>query len=311
MFSNAIAVVGFAAMVSGRAIVYRNETTPVNTPSTIIETPIPTFLTPEVPTPTTVTLTPPVIIETPIETPSASTPVIIETPSASTPVIIETPPVIIETPIATPSASTPVIIETPSASTPVIIETPPVIIETPIATPSASTPVIIETPTTSVPVIIETPMPGMPTGALNGPCKMEGMWNCVDGASFQRCASGAWSVVQPMAAGTMCKTGHTMNFEILHGTAPVPTPIGGGPGPVETPVPGTTPGSPAGSLAGVCDNEGEWNCIDGSAFQRCASGAWSMALPVAAGTKCTKGRTMDFQMIPTHSFMHRKRRVVV
>lgn len=38
-------------------------------------------------------------------------------------------------------------------------------------------------------------------------CADEGAWNCIAGASFQRCASGAWSAAQNMAAGTRCAPG--------------------------------------------------------------------------------------------------------
>ncbi|KAH6900103.1 hypothetical protein B0T10DRAFT_15259 [Thelonectria olida] len=40
-----------------------------------------------------------------------------------------------------------------------------------------------------------------------------------------------------------------------------------------------------------CDNEGEWNCVGTSQFQRCASGQWSVLMAVAAGTKCDSGKT--------------------
>lgn len=39
------------------------------------------------------------------------------------------------------------------------------------------------------------------------PCDSEGLWNCVGGNHFQRCASGAWSQLMAMAAGTSCETG--------------------------------------------------------------------------------------------------------
>ncbi|KAG8350823.1 hypothetical protein FVEN_g11068 [Fusarium venenatum] len=35
-------------------------------------------------------------------------------------------------------------------------------------------------------------------------CTEEGQWNCISGSKYQRCASGTWSVVQSMAAGTTC-----------------------------------------------------------------------------------------------------------
>ncbi|KAK1829283.1 hypothetical protein QBC39DRAFT_392677 [Podospora conica] len=52
------------------------------------------------------------------------------------------------------------------------------------------------------------PAPVAPvTGGQTGACTNEGAWNCVDGKSFQRCASGRWSAVIQMAAGTSCTPG--------------------------------------------------------------------------------------------------------
>ncbi|KAH8678145.1 hypothetical protein BX600DRAFT_145662 [Xylariales sp. PMI_506] len=44
-----------------------------------------------------------------------------------------------------------------------------------------------------------------------------------------------------------------------------------------------------GELTGSCADEGAWNCIGGTSFQRCASGLWSAVLDMAAGTECTPG----------------------
>ncbi|KAH8122490.1 hypothetical protein ACSS6W_007034 [Trichoderma asperelloides] len=47
------------------------------------------------------------------------------------------------------------------------------------------------------------PLPGLaqPIGQM---CSPEGQWNCM-ATSFQRCASGMWSVAVPCAAGTICQ----------------------------------------------------------------------------------------------------------
>lgn len=58
------------------------------------------------------------------------------------------------------------------------------------------------------------PAEGSSEGSLTGACDEEGLWNCVDGSSFQRCASGQWSEVQPMAAGTQCEAGQTQNLSV-------------------------------------------------------------------------------------------------
>ncbi|KIX94196.1 uncharacterized protein Z520_10223 [Fonsecaea multimorphosa CBS 102226] len=53
--------------------------------------------------------------------------------------------------------------------------------------------------------------------------------------------------------------------------------------------------STAGALTGPCTDEGDWNCIDGSSFQRCASGSWSAVIPMN-GMACTPGISSDFVM---------------
>lgn len=56
---------------------------------------------------------------------------------------------------------------------------------------------------------------GATTGALSGPCSAEGTWNCIDGTSFQRCASGAWSSAQPVAGGTKCNAGQSSDLTLV------------------------------------------------------------------------------------------------
>lgn len=49
-------------------------------------------------------------------------------------------------------------------------------------------------------------------------------------------------------------------------------------------------GGVSGTQSGACTDEGAWACAsDGSSFQRCASGLWSAAMPMAQGTKCNPG----------------------
>ncbi|RSM15358.1 hypothetical protein BHE90_005537 [Fusarium euwallaceae] len=53
-------------------------------------------------------------------------------------------------------------------------------------------------------------------------------------------------------------------------------------------------GSSSGFAAGTaCTTEGEWNCIGGSSFQRCASGAWTAAQGLSGGVSCTPGQSAD------------------
>ncbi|RCI16051.1 hypothetical protein L249_2075 [Ophiocordyceps polyrhachis-furcata BCC 54312] len=50
-------------------------------------------------------------------------------------------------------------------------------------------------------------------------CSSEGTWNCVGGNSFQRCASGQWSVVQAMSEGTSCKPGEAAELNMARSLA--------------------------------------------------------------------------------------------
>jgi hypothetical protein len=58
-------------------------------------------------------------------------------------------------------------------------------------------------------------------------------------------------------------------------------------------------GDAAGSFAAgtPCTDEGAWNCVGGSQFQRCASGAWSTIMAMADGTSCQPGQAMTLTMV--------------
>ncbi|KAM7221109.1 hypothetical protein V8F06_003494 [Rhypophila decipiens] len=46
-------------------------------------------------------------------------------------------------------------------------------------------------------------------------CSSEGLWNCVNGSSYQQCASGVWSPLMPLAAGTKCSPGQSTTINIV------------------------------------------------------------------------------------------------
>lgn len=79
------------------------------------------------------------------------------------------------------------------------------------------------TPTSSAPAVSSS-APAAPAGngttgssssmTAGTACSTEGMWNCVGGTSFQQCASGTWSVVEPLAAGTQCTPGQSSDMNI-------------------------------------------------------------------------------------------------
>ncbi|KAJ5573739.1 uncharacterized protein N7459_008166 [Penicillium hispanicum] len=52
------------------------------------------------------------------------------------------------------------------------------------------------------------------SGTLSGSCSPEGTWNCISGTSFQRCASGQWTVSQQLASGTQCSPGQSSELSV-------------------------------------------------------------------------------------------------
>ncbi|KAL7933988.1 lytic polysaccharide monooxygenase [Trichoderma chlorosporum] len=91
--------------------------------------------------------------------------------------------------------------------------------------------------------------------------------------------------------------------------APVPA-SSAAPAPAPAPAPssGSGSGSGSGSSSGsspsggfaagtACSSEGQWNCIGGSQFQRCASGAWSPVQALASGTQCQAGQSDNLNMV--------------
>ncbi|KAF4123629.1 endo-glucanase, partial [Geosmithia morbida] len=62
-------------------------------------------------------------------------------------------------------------------------------------------------PTQASPSPSPTPTAGSGAQAVGSPCDQEGQWNCVGGSKFQRCASGMWSAMLDMSAGSTCQAG--------------------------------------------------------------------------------------------------------
>ncbi|RYP05729.1 hypothetical protein DL765_009743 [Monosporascus sp. GIB2] len=66
--------------------------------------------------------------------------------------------------------------------------------------------------------------------------------------------------------------------------------------PAAAPTGGAGNGGAAGALTGACPTEGTFNCIDGTSFQQCGSGVWSVATPMAPGTQCTPGQSTSMSV---------------
>ncbi|KAJ0354011.1 hypothetical protein COL154_000150 [Colletotrichum chrysophilum] len=64
---------------------------------------------------------------------------------------------------------------------------------------------------------------------------------------------------------------------------------------------GTETGAGAQTVGAACTDEGAWNCIGGTSYQRCASGAWSAVQQLASGTSCTAGMGSSINMVVTRN----------
>ncbi|KXJ97419.1 hypothetical protein Micbo1qcDRAFT_156294 [Microdochium bolleyi] len=116
------------------------------------------------------------------------------------------------------------------------------------------------------------------------------------GGVFVTVPPSASTAPAPTSSATTLKT-QTSAVASSPVASVTPTPTSVTPPPAVTsggaaaPAPSSAPpaGGAGGSLTGACTNEGAWNCIGGTSFQRCASGAWSATIQMAAGTTCKAG----------------------
>ncbi|KAK7414717.1 hypothetical protein QQX98_006485 [Neonectria punicea] len=71
---------------------------------------------------------------------------------------------------------------------------------------------------------------------------------------------------------------------------------------------GSGEGSGSSFSAGeACSTEGEWNCVSGTSFQRCASGAWTEVQALSDGVSCTPGQSTDIALSAKRGVMKMRR----
>lgn len=110
--------------------------------------------------------------------------------------------------------------------------------------------------------------------------------------------SGSGSLSSTAAGGAPTETSTQASAPVpTSTTAPTQATIPSVPQPVAS---ATAPASPSstssgdtGALTGPCNPEGGWNCIGGTAFQRCANGQWTPIQQMALGTQCNAGLSSD------------------
>ncbi|KAL1900993.1 hypothetical protein Sste5346_002057 [Sporothrix stenoceras] len=76
-------------------------------------------------------------------------------------------------------------------------------------TAAATTPAAASSATSAAPAASASSGSTSSSGGLSGACTTEGMFNCVGGSEYQQCASGTWTALQAMPAGTKCQDGQS------------------------------------------------------------------------------------------------------
>ncbi|KAK2003515.1 extracellular protein [Colletotrichum falcatum] len=107
------------------------------------------------------------------------------------------------------------------------------------------------------------------------------------------------TVSQPAASSDDCDLEPETSLSVPAATTSVViSPAAPSATPTLAPSPGAGSGGDAadGSMTPgkACNPEGQWNCVSGTHFQRCASGQWSVLMSMAPGTKCQSGTTEVF-----------------
>ena len=116
-------------------------------------------------------------------------------------------------PVASPTTLVPVASSAAAVSSAPAVSAAPVASSAPSVAPVASPVASSASPAPSSGT--STGTTGSGTAEVAGSaCATEGMWNCIAGTSYQRCASGTWSVVMQLAAGTTCTAGQSTAINI-------------------------------------------------------------------------------------------------
>lgn len=84
---------------------------------------------------------------------------------------------------------------------------------------------------------------------------------------------------------------------------------GSAPAAPAAPSPASGSGGASGGENGACTEEGIYNCVGGSSYQRCASGKWTALEQMPGGTKCAEGKSNNLWARGEAAMMMRRRRV--
>ncbi|KAL7819753.1 lytic polysaccharide monooxygenase [Trichoderma gracile] len=173
----------------------------------------------------------------------------------------------------------------PPAGSPAASSAAPPASQAPVSQPQATQPAATAAPTAPGGVFITHPVGAQPTTLISVP------------ASSQAPAATSSQAEQQPSPAPEAPT--SAPAPAAPTTAPQPT----------TGSPPTNGSAPTSGAAGSpCTEEGQWSCAsDGKSFQRCASGAWSAAIPVAQGTSCQPGTSDSLTMVNKRSFVRRGR----
>jgi hypothetical protein len=112
-------------------------------------------------------------------------------------------------------------------------------------------------------------------------------------------STGTGSTLESLASGSLVSNLANYTTEGASSTKTGPTTpnsvVSAGNPTVHGPIcPTSVSSSSSSTLAGSCFEEGIWNCIEGTFWQRCAGGIWTSKQPMPDGTECTSGLSQGF-----------------
>jgi hypothetical protein len=232
-----------------------------------------------------------------VEAPPAQSSVVEAPPAQSS--VVEAPPVI-SNPVdpadptfvtAPPAATTEMPAAPPAASSEVV----PPAASSEVVPPAASSEVVPPAASSEVvPPVVETTVPATPETSLPVPPVQSPVESAAppteteDPEEGDECdmVSMTMPVPTPSTMMTVSKPMASATSTAVAPVTPVPTP--------DAPATGGEGGFAAGA---ACTSEGQWNCVGGSQFQRCASGQWSILQGMASGLTCVPGQaeTLAYQ----------------
>jgi hypothetical protein len=122
-----------------------------------------------------------------------------------------------------------------------------------------------------------------------------GVASATGGAATATLSGGAFAQTSSTSTSTSTSTATVVTVPVASGTGSSGSPYSFGAGFASGTTTAAVPSGTATSSGGAyaegskCTSPGSWNCIGGTAFQRCSNNQWSTVMQLSEGTTCTPG----------------------